>query len=225
MLMNSGCDNVINRNNSAIAGILSPLGDASCQTSCRGNIYEACGSLDTFISIYEFNVSGFLRNACVQVLFLLCSFLLGGGMERSSVRRRRELLGSRLKGWRCTTRRSRGGGAGEALMSGPRPLTYRPTSSVREVDSRSMQFFQTRLRVAHMTITHTRHISAPMMYVTVYLQESASPLHGLTSSTTDARLLFVLRLLRSRVIKASLVTPVSSILICMSAHVDYVLDS
>ncbi|KAF1924276.1 uncharacterized protein M421DRAFT_8926 [Didymella exigua CBS 183.55] len=48
------CGNVINPSNSVTAGILSPLGDIACQTSCRGNLPEACGAIDTFISIYEY---------------------------------------------------------------------------------------------------------------------------------------------------------------------------
>ncbi|KAJ8116688.1 hypothetical protein OPT61_g1945 [Boeremia exigua] len=48
------CDNVINRNNSATAGGLSPLGDISCGGGCRGNALEACGQANLFITIYEF---------------------------------------------------------------------------------------------------------------------------------------------------------------------------
>ncbi|KAF3038015.1 hypothetical protein E8E11_002018 [Didymella keratinophila] len=47
------CGNVINPSNAATAGILAP--DISCQGSCRGgNTNEACGAMDTFISIYEY---------------------------------------------------------------------------------------------------------------------------------------------------------------------------
>ncbi|KAH6614272.1 hypothetical protein C7974DRAFT_380614 [Boeremia exigua] len=52
------CDNVINRNNSITAGIAAPLGDLNCQTGCRGNLNEACGQTNLFISIYEFTGAG-----------------------------------------------------------------------------------------------------------------------------------------------------------------------
>lgn len=78
----SGCDNVINRNNTLTAGQLSP--DLACQSACRGNPSEACGTVDTFMSIYEYTVSGFLKTACVPVC--LCFALFGRSVEQPSAR-------------------------------------------------------------------------------------------------------------------------------------------
>ncbi|KAJ4983169.1 WSC domain-containing protein [Stagonosporopsis vannaccii] len=82
------CDNVINRSNSPTAGILSPLGDASCQSSCSLNINEACGQTNSFISIYEYTVSEFLRLTCVPMLLLLYALFVwvGGHGERLGAR-------------------------------------------------------------------------------------------------------------------------------------------
>lgn len=116
---NAGCGNVINPSNSAIAGILSPLGDTSCQTGCRGNLNEACGTTETFISIYEYTVSGFLRNACVPMLLLLCFLyvmcVFGGGGERSIERSAEEGIGGDQIGGLAVGE----GGTGGAALEGP----------------------------------------------------------------------------------------------------------
>ncbi len=93
-----GCDNVINRNNSATAGGISPFGDISCGTGCRGNLNEACGSTNLLITIYEFTVSGFLRCLCAFAI-VVCSLAFGGGVERSSAWRRSKLVETKIVGW------------------------------------------------------------------------------------------------------------------------------
>lgn len=117
----AGCGNVINPSNSVTAGILSPLGDASCQTLCRGSTTnEACGFTETFISIYEYTVSGFLTSTCVPLLLLpgvlYVKSVSGGGGERFIERsaeegtggdqielavRKRETKGAVLEGPSC----------------------------------------------------------------------------------------------------------------------------
>jgi hypothetical protein len=94
----AGCGNVINPSNAATAGVLSLVGDVSCQGSCRGTTTnEACGAINTFISIYEYTVSGFLRNACVPMLLLFCVLYVmsafGGGGERPIERSAEERTG------------------------------------------------------------------------------------------------------------------------------------
>ena len=94
----AGCDSGINRNGSTTIG--QPAPDTSCQGSCRGgNVTEACGAVDTFISIYEYNVSEFLKMlvclcSCSLLFFLLEAWsnrvLVGG---RSSGK-------NRSKGWK-----------------------------------------------------------------------------------------------------------------------------
>ncbi|KAF2631268.1 hypothetical protein BU25DRAFT_481854 [Macroventuria anomochaeta] len=162
------CNKVINRNNSATAGILSPAGIASCQGGCRGNpnANEGCRAIEWFISIYEFTVSGFLRNACVPMLLLLCFLYVisAGSGERPSARCRRELVGTRLKRWRYTSGR---GGAGDALMSGPRRLE--PLLSVLgiyRVDTGTIRRFHTNTPRTYRQNDHpssSNNISSPSM--------------------------------------------------------------
>ncbi|UPX19099.1 uncharacterized protein EKO05_0009372 [Ascochyta rabiei] len=117
------CDSGINRSFSLTSGILSPIGNAACQTGCRGNTGEACGSVNTFISIYQYTVSGFLRNACVLAFLLLCFlYLFEGSVERPSARRRMNVEKERVKE---AEHAGRGTGTGrllEALMSSPQLL-------------------------------------------------------------------------------------------------------
>lgn len=89
----------------------------------------------------------FEERLCANFLVALLVFAWWrrGATERSA---EEGTAGEQTKGLATYERMVERGGAGEALMSGPRLLTYRPTFSVRQMESKSMQFLRMRLRVA-----------------------------------------------------------------------------
>ena len=104
-----GCDNAIGAN-SPLYGLPAALGDRSCQTSCRGNANEACGSLDSFVSIYEYTVSGISKKCLCAYAFVsfLAFWRRRGATERSEGEE--VLVANRLGRW-AGWERGLGGGS------------------------------------------------------------------------------------------------------------------